>query len=115
MKTDEFLGRIQKILEAIGSPEDPLDELSRQILLHVSEQHSIGKKIIVSDVVTTFGRSSTPPTLYARIKKLRESGLLNTVPDPADKRAYQLFPTPLAQKQLKNVALKIRRAAGATA
>ena len=110
MKDDtKLLIRIQELFNAFGDQGNQLDESSRRMLFQVAEAYNAGKPLIVSDLAknTDYG---TAPTVYGRLKKLLDSGLIQNRQSPEDGRAIQLLPTPKAQKQLKELGLKVRKA-----
>ncbi len=106
----EYMRRIQSILDTLGSGDRSLDELSRRILLQIAGGQSSGRLLTVSDVAIN-SAYGTPPTLYARLKVLIESGMIKASPNPSDKRSLLLSLTPKAKRQLDAVALKISEVA----
>lgn len=105
----ELLLRINDFFNAIGSSVEPLDDLSRDILLQVADAQVNSRDIRVSDV-TSHKSYVTAPTVYSRLKKLADMDLIRSTSDPKDKRAVLLSLTPKAQKKLKRVAQDIRQA-----
>jgi len=105
----DLLVRIYRIFSAIGSQDQPLDDLSRSIFLQVAEASANKQNIKVSDVVHS-GIGATAPTVYGRLKQLIDMDLIRSSTDPEDGRAVLLALTPKAQKKMKKMAQELREA-----
>ena len=105
----ELLVRINDSFNSIGSSDEPLDDLSRNIVLQVADAQVNSRDIRASDIISHKSHV-TAPTVYLRLKKLADMDLINSTSDPKDKRAILLSLTPKAQKELKRVAQDIRQA-----
>ena len=101
--------RIQKILSDIGVEGTTLDETSRQILLQVASNQYSGKATTVSDI-TRHAQYGTAPTVYTRLKKLVELGLITSETNPADGRSNLLKITKRSEALIKTGAKAIQRA-----
>ena len=110
-RSSELLVRIQNTLSSISSAGEPLDELSRGILFQIAEAHGNKQKIRVSDI-TAQQKKSTSPTVYSRLKRLFELGLVKTEPCQEDGRSVLLTLTPESKKMIKELASSIRHAFG---
>ena len=105
----ELLVRINDSFNSIGSSDEPLDDLSRNIVLQVADAQVNSRHIRVSDIIS-HKNHVTAPTVYSRLKKLADRDLIRSTSDPKDRRAVLLSLTPKAQKELKRVARDIRQA-----
>lgn len=77
-------------------------------LLYVARREGV-RQVELADMLEV-----QPITLARLVDQLEEAGLVRRQPDPADRRAYQLYLTPAAQPQLEaieKVLLGIRRQA----
>ena len=101
--------RIQKILSDIGVDGTILDETSRQIVLQVASNQYSGQATTVSDI-TRHTEYGTAPTVYTRLKKLVELGLITSETNPADGRSNLLKITKRSETLIKTGAKAIQRA-----
>lgn len=108
----KLLVRIQELFNALGDHDNQIDEGSRRMLFEVAQAYNSGKPLIVSNLAKN-SNYGTAPTVYSRLKKLLEAGLIKNRKSPDDGRAVQLLPTPKAQKQLKELGMKVRKASTA--
>ena len=108
MKTPtDFLIRVQRILDGFGNSSDPLDPISRDILLHVSAKSDAGERMRVSDIRfnSQFG---SPATALGRLQRLIDDGWLAASPDPDDGRAQLLRLSPKSEKEIRRLSKNIK-------
>lgn len=103
-----LLTRVQRLLDGFGSAAEPLDQRSREILLHIAESEKQGEKLNLSDIRFNpqFG---SPATALGRLRILLEQGWIRTSPHPEDRRVQLLAITPRAERQIVTTAAKMRR------
>lgn len=110
MKTStDLLLRVQRLLGSLGSGLDNLDEISREMLLHVSEAQSNGQSVRVSNICR-IDRFGSFPTAHRRLKRLLELGLVQSDLHPDDARVQVLSLTPKSRRQINRIAEQIRLA-----
>lgn len=105
-----LLYRIQRVLNEFGTNGQVLDATSREILFQIADNQFNGIDTTVSDV-TRHTHYGTAPTVYLRLKKLAELGLITSKPNPADGRSSLLRLTDLSEKLIKAGAKAVRSAA----
>lgn len=108
-RSAELLVRIHEIMSSISPEGEPLDELSRGILLNIAEANENKRKIRVKDIIEQ-QKQSTAPTVASRLKRLFELGLVKTEPCQEDGRSVLLMLTPASEKIVKELAWNIRHA-----
>jgi len=103
-----LLTRVQRLLDGFGSASEPLDQRSREILLHIATSQQQGEKLNMSDIRFNpqFG---SPATALGRLRMLLAQGWIRTSPHPEDRRVQLLAITPRAERQIVNTAAKIRQ------
>jgi len=106
----DLMYRVQKILSDLGVEGKMLDDTSRQILLQVASNQYSGQVTTVSDI-TRHTEYGTAPTVYTRLKRLVELGLIKSESNPADGRSNLLKITKSSEKLIKAGAKAIQRAA----
>lgn len=110
-RSAELLARIHSILTSISPAGEPLDELSRGILIQIAEAEGRKHKTRVSDVITQH-KPFTAPTVHIRLKRLVELGLVRAESCQQDGRSVLLMLTPDSQKMVEELAWNIRYACG---
>lgn len=103
----DLLLRVQKLLGSLGAGAEQLDEVSRDMLLHVSEAQGNGKTVRVSNICR-IERFGSFPTAHRRLKKLLQMGLVQSDHDPVDARVQVLSLTPKTRKQIDKIAEQIK-------
>lgn len=103
-----LLTRVQRLLDGFGSAAEPLDQRSREILLHIATSQKQGEKLNMSDIRFNpqFG---SPATALGRLRMLLAQGWIRTSPHPEDRRVQLLVITPRAERQIVSTAAKIRQ------
>lgn len=108
MKTPtDFITRVQRLLDGFGHAAEPLDPISRDILLHISTKCDMGERLRLSDIRFNpqFG---SPATALGRLQGLIDSGWVTTSPDPYDGRAQLLSLSPQARRKLTHLSDQLR-------
>ena len=107
--TIELILRVHVLLGGLRLGKEPLDEVSREIVLAVAASQINGKLLRISDVRYNpeFG---SPVTALSRLRFLMETGWVKSVKDPVDGRAQLLALTTRSNKSIVQIAAKLRRA-----
>ncbi|WP_395663115.1 hypothetical protein [Aestuariivirga sp.] len=105
----ELLLRVHILLNGLRSGDEPLDVISREILLSIATSQINGKLLRISDIRFNpeFG---SPVTALSRLRFLMETGWVKSVKDPVDGRAQLLALTTRSNKSIVQIAAKLRRA-----
>jgi DNA-binding MarR family transcriptional regulator len=108
IESTSLLTRVQRLLDAFGAPAEPLDQRSREILLHIAECEQQGEQLNMSDIRFNpqFG---SPATAVGRLRVLLEQGWIRTSPHPEDRRVQILGITPRAERQILTTTRKLRQ------
>ena len=108
MKTPtDFLIRVQRLLDGFGQTTEPLDPISRDILLHVSAKADAGERLRVSDIRFN-SRFGSPATALGRLQRLIDNGWIATSPDPDDGRAQLLSLSGKSEREIKRLSKNIK-------
>lgn len=109
MKTySEFVVDVHDTLNSMGSLEEPLDILSRSVILEVARANAKGYPIRMTDIVRSV-KYASHVTVHERIKTLVEANLIERRQHPHDSRAKLLYLAPIAQEKMKKLAQEIRQ------
>ena len=104
----ELLIRIERLLSNLGSTGEHLDEVSREMLLHISEAEIHQREVRVSTLCRD-ERFGSFPTAHRRLKRLIEMGLIQSAADPSDARVLVLSMTAKTKKNIRHAARQIRQ------
>ena len=87
---------------------EPLDPISRDILLHISAKSDLGERLRLSDIRFNphFG---SPATALGRLHGLIESGWVTTSPDPDDGRAQIISLTTNSVRRLNVISQQLKK------
>jgi hypothetical protein len=105
----ELLLRVHVLLGGLRLGNEPLDEVSREIVLAIATSQINGKLLKISDVRYNpeFG---SPVTALGRLRVLMETGWVRSVDDPTDGRAQLLTLTARSDKSIARIAAKLKQA-----
>lgn len=109
MKTPtDFITRVQRLLDGFGHADEPLDPISRDILLYISAKADAGEQLRQSDIRfnSQFG---SPATALGRLNGLIEGGWVTTSPDPEDGRVQLVSLTTRSVRRLNAVSQSLRK------
>ena len=103
----ELLLRVHVLLNGLRSGDEPLDDISREILLSVAGAQISGKLLRISDVRfnPAFG---SPVTGLSRLRLLMEADWVKSVKDPVDGRVQLLALTTRSGKSIVRIATKLK-------
>ncbi len=95
------------VTNTFGSPDEPVDILSRTIILEIAKANANGHPVRETDIVSKLSHISHLTVHYC-LKSLVETDLVTNTRNPADRRERLLYLTPLAQEKLDMLAQEIR-------
>jgi DNA-binding HxlR family transcriptional regulator len=104
----ELVASVFDVLNAFGSPDEPIDVVSRTIILEIAKANANGHPVRRTDIVRSFDFGSHV-TVHKRLKKLVEINLVANKRNPEDRRERLLYLTPLAQEKFDRLAQEIRQ------
>ena len=95
------------MLDGFGHADEPLDPISRDILLHISVKSDAGERLRLSDIRfnSQFG---SPATALGRLQRLIDSGWVATSPDPEDGRAQVLRLSKKSEREILRLSANIK-------
>ena len=96
------------VTNTFGSPDEPVDILSRTIILEIAKANAIGHPVRETDIVSKLSQISNL-TVHYRLKMLVETNLVTNTRNPLDRRERLLYLTPLAQEKFDRFAQEIRQ------
>ena len=96
------------VLNTYGSPNEPIDVISRNIVLEIAKANADGYPVRETDIVSKLSHASHSAVHY-RLKRLVETNLVVNTRNPADRRERLLYLTPLALEKFDRLAQEIRR------
>ena len=99
----EFVVDVLDVLNTLGSPDEPIDILSRTIILEIAKANANGHPVRETDIVSKLSHTSYF-TVHYRLKTLVEKNLVTNTRNPADRRERLLYLTPLAQEKFGRLA-----------
>jgi hypothetical protein len=105
----ELILRVNVLLNGFRSGDEPMDVISREILLVIAVSQLNGKLLRISNIRFNpeFG---SPVTALSRLKYLMDAGWVKSVKDPVDGRAQLLALTTRSSKSIVQIAAKLKRA-----
>ena len=104
----ELVAGAPNVSNTFGSPDEPVDILSRTIILEIAKANANGNPVRETDIVSKLSHISHLAVHY-RLKSLVETDLVTNTRNPADRRERLLYLTPLAQEKLGMLAQEIRQ------
>ena len=105
--TELFAG-VLDVLNTLGSPDEPIDIVSRTIILEIAKANANGHPVRETDIVSKLSHTSHL-TVHYRLKMLVETNLVTNTRNPADRRERLLYLTPLAQEKFGRLAEETRQ------
>ena len=104
----ELVADVFDILNTFGSSDEPIDFVSRTIILEIAKANASGHPLRRTDIVrrSDFGSNVT---VHKRLKKLVEANLITNTRNPANRSERSLYLTPLAQEKFDRLAQEIRK------
>ena len=111
MASAELVVDVLDVLNTLGSPDEPIDILSRTIILEIAKANANGNPVRETDIVSKLSHTSNL-TVHYRLKMLVETNLVTNTRNPADRRERLLYLTPLAQEKFDRLAQEIHQLRG---
>ena len=99
------------VLNTLGPPNEPIDVVSRTIILEIAKANANGHPVREKDIVRNFDVSSHV-AVHRRLEMLVGLNLVVNTRNPADRRERLLYLTPLAQEKFDRLAQEIRQLRG---
>lgn len=104
----ELVSGVLDVLNNLGSPDEPIDIVSRTIILEIAKANANGHPVRETDIVSKLSHTSHL-TVHYRLKMLVETNLVTNTRNPADRRERHLYLTPLAQEKFGRLAEETRQ------
>ena len=104
----ELVAGVLDVLNTLGSPDEPIDIVSRTIILEIAKANANGHPVRETDIVSKLSHTSHL-TVHYRLKMLVETNLVTNTRNPADRRQRLLHLTPLAHERFDRLAQEIRQ------
>ena len=102
----ELVAGAPNVLNTFGSPDEPIDILSRNIILEIAQANANGHPVRETDIVSKLSHTSNL-TVHYRLKTLVETNWVTNTRNPLDRRERLLYLTPLAQEKFDRFAQEI--------
>jgi len=99
------------VLNTLGPPNEPIDVVSRTIILEIAKANANGHPLREKDIVRKLNNTSHL-SVHRRLEMLVEINLIAKQRNPADRRERLLYLTPLAQEKFDRLAQEIHQLRG---
>lgn len=96
------------VLNAFGSPNEPIDVVSRTIILEIAKANANGHPVREKDIVRKLNHIPHL-SVHRRLEMLVEINLVAKQRNPTDRRERLLYLAPLAQEKFDRFAQEIRQ------
>ena len=106
--TTHSVANVLDVLNTFGSPNEPIDVISQNIVLEIAKANANGHPVRETDIVSKLSHTSYSAVHY-RLKMLVDTNLVTNTRNPSDRRERLLYLTPLAQEKFDGLAQDIRQ------
>ena len=96
------------VLNNFSSPSEPIDVVSRTIILEIAKANANGHPVREKDIVRKLNHTSHL-SVHRRLEMLVEINLVAKQRNPADRRERLLYLAPLAKEKFDRFAQEIRQ------
>ena len=96
------------VLNTLGPPNEPIDVVSRTIILEIAKANANGHPVREKDIVRKLNHTSHL-SVHRRLEMLVEINLIAKQRNPEDRRERLLYLAPSAQEKLDRFALEMRQ------
>jgi len=104
----DLVANVLDVLNILGSSNEPIDTVSRTIIVEIAKANASGHPVRQKDIVCCFDFGSHV-AVNKRLRRLVETKLVASTRNPMDRRERLLYLTPLAQEKFDRLAQEIRQ------